>query len=235
MPESAQEKQIHDLRRRVKRLRALARLLEQLGARTARDVNDCLGALGRELSDERDLTVRNAWLEKNGFPELTREAPKRAGLGTIPRAVTKEEKKLRHEAKLLALDPPRLRAALKVTKQRARKALAEAKAKGRDDDFHRWRKRVRDLMEQSKLLAVPAPKGLRRIVKQLGKAQDTVVVREGLRKVPGAKKARRLAQKEGHGRWQKALKEKVRVPTRLGTANLRALKRFLAPRPDPAA
>jgi hypothetical protein len=229
MPESPQEKKVHDLRRHVKRLRALARLLEQLGARNARDVNECLGSLGRELSDERDLTVKNKWLRKNGFPELTKAPPRRSALGPLPASVVKEEKKLRHEAELISLDPSRIEAALRATARRARAARKLAKKKQRDDDFHRWRKRVRDLVEQSKLLGLPEEEGLQRLVKELGKAQDTVVVREGLRKLPGAKKAVRAAKQEGQRRWKKALKEKPKPELAVAAENLRALNRFLHP------
>jgi len=210
MRESAQEKRVHVLRRRVKSLRALARLLEQLGARNARDINDRLGSLGRELSDERDLTVRNAWLEKNGFAELAQRAPRASKLGPLPAAVKKEEAKLRHESKLQVLSSARLQSAFTKTTKKAAAARAAAEAKGRARDFHRWRKRVRDLVEQGKLLGVPPPDALKRVVKQLGKAQDTVVVREGLRRLPGTKPARKLAKKEGRERREHALAEKVR-------------------------
>lgn len=230
MRETPQEKKVHELRRRVKSLRALARLLGQLGARNARDVNYALGALGRQLSDERDLTVRNAWLEKNGFPELTQKKPRRRPPPLPLAQVNEEAKKLRHEAELAILEPARLEAALKTTAKKARRARRRAKQNGTSADFHRWRKRVRDLLEQSKLLGIAENPPLHRLVKQLGKAQDTIVVREGLRGRAGAKRAMQRAKKEGEARRQKALREKLAPVPRLNAAHRENLARHLRPR-----
>ncbi|RYZ96548.1 MAG: CHAD domain-containing protein [Proteobacteria bacterium] len=230
MKESPAEKKNHQLRRTIKSVRALSRLLKSLGAKGAGRVNKNLGAIGAKLSEERDSTVRNAWLAKNGFPELMESAPKPTRLIPLRRQVAKEEMRLRRQAARLKISAPQIERAIKHSAKKVKTARKAAKETKQDEDFHRLRKRVRDLSEQLKLLRIEPPAGLRRAIKQLGRAQDTSVVHASLRKVPGARMARKQAKKEGRARRLSALEESVRIEA-IPSSGLGAMlrKRILSP------
>ena len=188
----------HALRVAVKRLRAQLRLMESLERARSRSLDRKLRKIGRVLSPVRDREVQNAWLKKNGFSTLPRLKP--------PVSIHSLETRVYRLG--LRVEVARARADLSVKKEgqtleksrkKAVKAWKKAKHTDRDEDFHEWRKRTKDLQYQLDFLDRRARrKRVRRLAHWLGKFHDAVLIETLLKNDPSVSHSKtiRLAKRD---------------------------------------
>ena len=205
---TASESVIHDSRKSVKKVRAVAALLEQAGARLPRKDRKRLKSAARELSGLRDSTVIIESLSR-----VHRRYPKRLPRRTyliLRRALVDARNRQDAEAKRHGVGPD---AARKLTKarrsakdwplpsmdlsdmvevigdsyRRSRKAMRRARETGQSATLHRWRKELKTLWYQLRL-ARPLATGvgpliakLKRLERELGDDHDLVVLGATLR------------------------------------------------------
>jgi CHAD domain-containing protein len=165
---------IHDARKRLKRLRALLRLArEGLPGKARRRENCAFRDAGRALSAARDATVLVAALDglleganvparDRSFQPLRRallarrrEAnrhPDAAEVRDIAKALRKAAKRV-DVWKLKDLTPHALRAGLRRTYADGRRAMGRAICNSDPETLHEWRKRAKDLWHHAELLA----------------------------------------------------------------------------------
>lgn len=183
---------IHDARRRLKKLRALLRLMRPaLGDGLYRRDNATARDAGRNLSPARDAAVQLATLDRLLDVCAEREAEK---LAPLRRRIAGEKARLdRAGLKEAAVNAVifRLRAMLDGLKaapaqddaalvceslrrayRRARRALPTAKADASDENLHTLRKRVKALYYQLQLLRRVAPKRCKRLLWKLDRLGD---------------------------------------------------------------
>jgi CHAD domain-containing protein len=164
----------HDARKRTKKLRALLRLVRrELGEEVYREENRALRDAARQLSAVRDAWVLVETLDHIVTPpddEISPEAVAalRAVLAAEHRALQGGEAggdaparaALEFERALVRVERWPLRdngwhaveTGLAESARRGRKAMLAARAKGRPEDFHEWRKQVKYLRHQFALL-----------------------------------------------------------------------------------
>jgi CHAD domain-containing protein len=192
---------VHDARKRLKKARALLRLSRPaLRRREFRAANRSLRDQARALSGTRDADVLvqtvdalaerfAGQLPKARFDAVraavdTRSAP----TGELP---ADELHSLAAAAESWAVDdadPDTLERGVVKTYRRGRKALAAADADPTAENLHAWRKRVKDLWYQQRLLEQAWPGLLKAqaaeakaLSKLLGDDHDLVVLREHVR------------------------------------------------------
>jgi CHAD domain-containing protein len=160
----------HEARKRTKKLRALVRLVRrELGDKVYREENAALRDAARQLSAVRDAWVLVETLDRLVTPpdgEISSEAV--AALRAVlvaehrtlqggegegdakARAAMEFERILVRVARWPLRDRGwrTLQAGLADVARRGRKAMLAARAKGRPDDFHEWRKEVKYLRHQ---------------------------------------------------------------------------------------
>jgi CHAD domain-containing protein len=157
---------VHDSRKRVKKVRALLRLV-QSGLPGAGAASRALGAAAGQLSAARDAEVMLATHDRLA-PDLS-EGPLRAHLAACLTAAQGDPAQSRRGAefrKVLADvrvqaehwrvrgdDAGVLRTGLARTRRRGLHAMAAAADDREGEPMHDWRKRVKDLWYQSRLLA----------------------------------------------------------------------------------
>jgi hypothetical protein len=202
------DQDVHEGRKSVKKVEAVAKLLEQIGFALPRKDVKRLHAARRTLSELRDadavietfdhLCARFA----HRIPEhtsalirthLTRRKSKmtrlaKAGSGRLIRAGTALEQ-IRRSAKRWAapsIDLSELPRVLKRSFRASRKAMRRAQIRGQASDFHGWRKRVKNLWYQLRL-AERVVSGLstqieefRELETALGEEHNLVVLRTKL-------------------------------------------------------
>jgi CHAD domain-containing protein len=180
-----QAKLVHDTRKTIKRMRALARLLrEEIGEREFRRVNTRLRYAGRRLATSRDSVVRLSTLLR-----LTALHPKALALEGVERLRTQLEadlsqadhpecdprvlddvaemrRELSHwnllDHELHALTP-----GLRRIYREGRRRFARVKRKNaRPQDLHDWRKRVKALYYALDMLGGENAKGARGVTKR---------------------------------------------------------------------
>ncbi|WP_026934801.1 CHAD domain-containing protein [Christiangramia echinicola] len=166
---------IHDIRKRLKKIRALARIVrDELGDEKYNEINIFFRDLGREISDFRDLTAHletiallNERYGKHIYVNF---------LSTIHKQIEKErdtmEKELREskffsehlvdklkqaQKKLLTWpvhnnDIQIILPSIKRVYKRGKKALKKSYKNPTKENFHEWRKRVKYLWYQTLLL-----------------------------------------------------------------------------------
>lgn len=183
---------VHDVRKEIKKLRAVLRLVRSgIGETAYAGATDALrGAAGR-LNAMRDAQVRLAALEilvKNSNGRMPRKS-----LPKIQNALREdcqaEEKKLgktvdsakkflveaRKQLGSLKVRPNNWNAVapgLKKIYRRGRKAFALAKRQPSPDHFHAWRKRVKDLSNQLRLVCPARPARIKPRMENLEKLGD---------------------------------------------------------------
>jgi CHAD domain-containing protein len=154
---------VHDARKRLKKTRALLRLARPaMPARTFRKRNRELRDQGRALSGARDADVLletvdgladrySGRLPKARFTaartRLARDRPEGVPEHDVPTLAARSD-----GWPVDAVDAATLTRALATTYERGRKAFAEADAGPTMENLHAWRKRVKDLWYQQKLL-----------------------------------------------------------------------------------
>jgi CHAD domain-containing protein len=183
---------VHDARRRLKKLRALLRLMRPaLGDEVYCRDNSAAREAGRRLSPARDAAVQLATLDGLLDACAEREAEK---LSPLRRRIAGEKTRLdRAGLKEAAVNTVivRLRAMLDGIEaasvqddsalvceslcrayRRARRALPVAKADASDENLHTLRKRVKALYYQLQLLRRVAPKRCKRLLRRLDRLGD---------------------------------------------------------------
>ena len=180
-----QAKLVHDTRKAIKRMRALARLLrEEIGEQEFRRVNSALRDTARRLASSRDSVVRLATLLR-----LIALHPKALDLEGIERLRTQLETDLaqanrpvcdprvlddvaemRRELSqwnLLERDLDTLTPGLRRIYREGRRRFARAKRKDAlPQDLHDWRKRVKALYYVLDMLGGGSSKGARSVTKR---------------------------------------------------------------------
>lgn len=107
--------------------------------------------------------------------------------------------------------------ALRVSATRADEAAARAQRSGRDEDWHRWRRRARRLSQQLRALgdSIAAPpeigEGAKRLAILLGEAQDYALLREHCGKRSVFAPADRAMLRELSERGTAHLQERIRA------------------------
>ena len=207
---------VHESRKSVKKVEALARLLEQIGFAPPRKNVKRLHATRRVLSRLRDADaiietfdhLRSRFADR--IPEhtsamirsrLTRRKSKmtrraQAGAGSLARA-GKTLRKIRRSVKRWAAPPIDLSELPRVlgrSFRASRKAMRRAQTRGQAQDFHDWRKRVKNLWYQLRL-AERLVSGLstqieeyRELETALGEEHNLVVLRTKLTRDRGLRR-----------------------------------------------
>jgi CHAD domain-containing protein len=199
---------VHDLRRRCKELRALGRLLRpSLGSQFS-VWNSLLRDAAGELSDIRDahvlidtldLTRRDVSGSARVYMDDVREHHRVIG-AKASHSLRRSDKRVRRIGRLLgkanrlveAWNYPQsfapLKRGLRATYERGRDNLGCIESRGHDDDWHEWRKSVKALWYQVRLIERAAPsvlgplsKRLEELGELLGDEHDLSVLRSRLR------------------------------------------------------
>lgn len=203
---------VHDIRKRLKKIRALARLVrDELGEEDYKAINIYYRDLGRELAEFRDLTAHIESLE--GIRERYGDHLYVKFFNSIIKNIEKErdemEEKLRQENFFSEHLPKQLEYARKelvkwpVAKndieiilpsvqrvyKRGKKALNEAYENPGKEIFHEWRKRVKYLWYQILLLQDTWPElfgsfeaEIHELADLLGNDHDLMVLNDRLNK-----------------------------------------------------
>jgi CHAD domain-containing protein len=192
---------IHDARKRIKKTRALLRLARPgLTKAQFRRRNRALRDTGRGMSANRDADVLAETVELLA-ERFTGQYPKTFFAG-VKRPLATHARALRREADagahadtlsglaqdrwpLGALDADALADSLRRTYVRGREAFATADREPTVTNLHEWRKRVKDLWYQERLLEDTWPgimkaqaKEAKRLSKLLGEDHDLAVLAE---------------------------------------------------------
>lgn len=164
---------VHEARKSLKKTRALLRLVQQYLGPVYRQENDWLRQIGRELSEYRDAgaildslkELRKNHSDELGGPEVDaaehailrrkRNLEKSGKLDeTLPKLAAGIDQALAR-AKKLAIPADGFRAiasGLKVRFRRGRKAMFRARTHPAPENYHEWRKRVKDHWYHARLL-----------------------------------------------------------------------------------
>jgi CHAD domain-containing protein len=200
------EEAIHEVRKRCKRVRAVARLLRPHARELHRRENAAFRDIARRLSPFRDAHVQVAT-----FDELVSRSPKRErfmGLKDLmPIHISRNEEVLkkqlaatrndvgaahkRLEESRISDGPPSqlIGAGLRVNYHRGRRTMARAYDKPDPATFHEWRKHAKDLGYQMQILRNLWPPVFKRVKSELdtlgdllGKEHDLTVMRGAILK-----------------------------------------------------
>jgi CHAD domain-containing protein len=200
------EEAIHEVRKRCKRVRAVARLLRPHARELHRRENAAFRDIARRLSPFRDAHVQVAT-----FDELVSRSPKRerfVGLKDLmPIHISRNEEVLKKQlaatrddvgAAHKRLEESRISdgpasqligAGLRVNYQRGRRAMGRAYDKPDPATFHEWRKHAKDLGYQMQILRNLWPPVFKRVKSELdtlgdllGKVHDLTVMRSAILK-----------------------------------------------------
>ena len=197
---------LHAVRKEIKKLRAIFRLTSgSLSGNDHRKTAKTMRLASKPLAASRDARVTRMAFESlvrrkaRQFPNLRsalqihcRNAEcsfKDQGSGTMARYILKKIGGQLHALKLKRAGWPEIRASLKKSYRRGRRAWELARLESSADHFHEWRKAVKDLGYQLDFLR-PAwsPKtkamldGLKELGEQLGDAHDLVLLGDFVRK-----------------------------------------------------
>ena len=212
------DEDVHEGRKSLKKVEALAVLLHQVGSAPRRRDRKRLRAARRTLSRARDADaivetfdhLRSRFAHR--IPEhtsamirrhLTRRKSAatrraRAGAGSLTRAGT-IVRKIRRSVKewsVPSIDLSDLPELIGRSFRASRKAMMRAQTRGRASDFHEWRKRVKNLSYQLRLVE-RLVSGLsaqieefRELEQALGEAHNLVVLRTKLKRNRGLRQMR---------------------------------------------
>lgn len=190
---SHQGKAVHEARKRFKMIRALLRLVKgKLGRHTYQQENSCFRNAGRLLSEIRDAQVRLETLDK--LVESTDSVPPDA-LATVRQALTQQYEAVRghvnqqspveevtpilkaarervKEWPLTQDDWSALQDGLKQSYKRGYKNFTAAFDEPTIENFHEWRKAVKDLWYHLRILQAIWPDLLKEMIDQTGDLSD---------------------------------------------------------------
>ena len=168
------DRDIHRARQSFKRLRAIVRLLKPMLGGRAKSLHVALRQAGRALSPCRDASVIQTTLN-----QLNIHPPPAIPAACLSPPATLIEDLQAIRCKFDAwsqasLKRKQLAQSFRRTQKRARQARKRALSQGTTDDWHTWRKRVKDLFYQSQCLGSPHSKTRRlaRLAKVLGDEHD---------------------------------------------------------------
>jgi CHAD domain-containing protein len=230
----ARDGAIHDARKRVKKVRSLLRLVEARLGSECRDERRTLGKIGRALSDLRDY---EALLEifdtlRTNYPAdmkgLKVAAVRRHLVATKKRAERKADishvlssiaKSMEGAIERIAKWPAKkdgfrvIAPGLEKTLRAAGAAFAKAIQSRRAEDYHEWRKRVKDHWAHIGLLKDLQPeilRGYRKTLKDveawLGDDHNLMLLEQRVADEPGAE-----AVLEAIGKYRKVLRENAEL------------------------
>jgi CHAD domain-containing protein len=185
---------VHEARKAIKRMRALARLLRyELGEQELKRVNSSLRAAGQRLAGARDAEVRFATLEHlrtrhrkalalEGIERLSERLERereRATEPADPREVLGDIADMRSELarwNLVEHDFEALAPGLRRIYREGRRRHARVKRKhARDaEDVHDWRKRVKSLYYALDMLGGASAKGTRGVTRRAERLGDVL-------------------------------------------------------------
>ncbi len=205
---STLEGAVHESRKSVKKVRAVAAFLEQAGAKLPRKDRKRLKAAARALSRLRDSAaivdtfdrVRRRYpkqLSQHTYRTLrrglvgarNREQERAQGDGIVGEAVERLAK-TRKSAKRWtspSIDVSDIGAVVALSYRRSRAAMKRARATGQSATLHRWRKEVKRLWYQLRLAeplttgVAPLVADLKRLETELGDDHNLVVLAATLR------------------------------------------------------
>jgi CHAD domain-containing protein len=170
------DKLVHDARKRIKKVRAIVRMLEEDGSSNVKNARRQLRRISRALSPVRDAAAILESLaqldrsDKGLFNAATRAALEHrlsAHAGSLRGAAERDGtwKKARKRLRALARDARKWRvrhrglkplvAGVDAAHRQARKALARAQRRGRARDAHALRKALKTLWYQLRLIDTP--------------------------------------------------------------------------------
>ena len=195
---------IHAARKSVKKVRALVALAETRGDRRMRDADKRLRRAGHRLSAVRDARAIADSFDRicDRFPHATRrrtaiaralrkrvreceQAAVAADLAAdVARALRAARRRL-GRSELDAAGQATVAAGVERAYRRSCRAFKKAEARQRVDDLHRWRRRVKTLWYQLRLLRSrwPSPRlvsALGKIEEWLGEDHNVALLRERL-------------------------------------------------------
>jgi CHAD domain-containing protein len=182
---------IHEARKSIKKVRAIVELVEAGDGRLSSGVGKRLRRVSRTLSRLRDADAMSEILTKlrkknplliseHSFARMRRQlaSHKKAAKDAAARdgaweKVDRELRKARRAAKGLSVAHRGFRAlapGIDLTHRRGRKAMTRARTRQRAEDFHEWRKQIKALWYELRLLEV-CGKSVRRDVRALHSAE----------------------------------------------------------------
>jgi CHAD domain-containing protein len=182
------DEEIHDARKRVKKVRAIAHLVRKDDGRHLSGSRRELRKVNRRLAPVRDAAATLEILEKirdsnptvvseHTFARVRRMLDEHKAeivrVARHDRAFDKAAKKLRHLEKESKRWRPRhdefeaISAGMRATHRRARRAMRRALETDVDEHFHEWRKEVKVLWYALRLLAASGDSRIRRDIATL--------------------------------------------------------------------
>jgi len=185
---------VHELRKRLKKMRAVLRLVrDELGNDVFHRENRLLRDLGRKLSTARDAAVRVSALDqlrKKRGRDLSPEdvtplrkrlvARRRAAVRRVRNGATlpgfaRELRGMRRRVRAWPLSKPGfacLEAGLRRSYRDGKRSEAQAYAMQTDEAFHEWRKRAKDLRYHVELLVPAWPEVMEDVERELHHLTD---------------------------------------------------------------
>ena len=200
---------VHDLRKRVKKIRAVVHMLRDPLGGEYRRLNALLRSMGRQLSVSRDADAAVESIDdiRQHCPSLVTAA----AFAAVKRGLIRRQRQTRSDLRSRRLHHDLQRALKSVPHavhhaadasalengvvegyERARCALRSVVIEPGDADFHRWRRRVKDHWYQLRLLEAIHPalrlriRRLKRLERLLGSDHNLVVLRALLLQRPTA-------------------------------------------------
>jgi CHAD domain-containing protein len=178
---------VHDVRKEIKKLRSVLRLIRrETSKNTYFEHTQALRQAANLLTDFRDAQVKlNAFdhlvkhfrrkLPPRPFPEIKaalqkncHAEEKKLARAIVPlKGILSHSKKRFDELKIEARGWKAIAPGLKRIYRRGRESYETARQDPLPDNFHEWRKRVKDLWHQLRLLCPANPRNLRVRVKHL--------------------------------------------------------------------
>jgi CHAD domain-containing protein len=202
---------VHEARKRVKKIRAVVRLLERDLGNDHRILNRQLRTIAHQLSSLRDVDAAVEMMEsvRDRYPSLVTPpifAAVQRGLLARKRGTVEHLHpdhllpRVARELRRLAMAMPRrirrvgghasVRAGMLRAYRRARNAMASVNANPEDVRFHLWRRRVKDhwyhvrLFEGLNAHADARARGLKRLEAWLGDDHNLVLLRTSILSAP---------------------------------------------------
>jgi CHAD domain-containing protein len=203
-PDKKHDDEVHNTRVGLKRLKALLRLLEDMGIRGAKTHRRALQIQGRKLGPFREAQVIEKYrpkLEAKGKKITDDEKPDGTPHAVVTQAtrVSKQTIKLEDRVRDTHFDVHEVADALERTLKRCRKAYRICEKDSDMENFHELRKRTKELQYQLELvepIMERFPRDLKTHLKDLtsllGEAHDWVDISHHIK---GPKKAVRKADK----------------------------------------
>jgi len=203
---AGRDERIHEARKSVKKIRGVLRMMRPELGDIYRTESTRMRDVGRKLSQFRDagaiIETFDALREKyrgelgrrtlasirRGLMARKKQAEKKADVERVLRrmaAMLLREKKRVHTWPLAAVGFPAVAPGLEETYRRGRKAMAAARRRPRAENYHAWRKRVKDHWYHVRLLESLWTDGMRAYEKSLkdletclGEDHNLVILRE---------------------------------------------------------